>query len=248
MPDLMTTFAQIDTESGELPTILMLFNYSPVINGVIAALSIIALLLFLYFLLTINTGSMAPAGFVDDVTKLVINRQYKDAAATCRQNRKVFVASIIQRCVENAGKEHSVIMDMLDSEGRRRADIVWNRISYLADVSNIAPMLGLLGTVMGMIKAFFLLPTQSAGVASDVLARGIGEAMATTMFGLIVGILALAFYSIIKSRVTRSLADVEQVVHSVADHIKRDSEWARPVTGAGVGARPADSTASSDEP
>jgi biopolymer transport protein ExbB len=211
----------IDPATGQLPTLLQLFETSPIINGIIAGLSGIAVLLFLFFLLTINTNAMAPAGFVDDINKLIMAQKYSDAATLCRANRRIFIASIIQRCVENDAKGHSVIMDMLDAEGRRRADIIWNRISYLADVSNVAPMLGLLGTVLGMIKAFFSLDTESGSINSRVLTSGVGEAMATTMFGLIVGILALVFYSIIKSRATRTLAEAEQITHSIADHIKR---------------------------
>ncbi|MFW6058808.1 MAG: MotA/TolQ/ExbB proton channel family protein, partial [Phycisphaeraceae bacterium] len=130
----------------------------------------------------------------------------------------------VQRCVDNAGKGHSIIMDMLDTEGRRRADIVWNRISYLADVSNVAPMLGLLGTVMGMIKAFFGLEREAGNVDAGVLSQGVAEAMSTTMFGLMVGILALVFYSIVKARATRTLAEAEAAVHSITDHLKREAE------------------------
>ena len=211
-----------------MPTVLYLFKLSPWINGIIAALSVLALVLFIYFILTINTLSMAPPAFVDDVTKLVINRDYEEAVKYCRSHRHIFAASIIQRCVENASKQQTVIMDMLDTEGRRRADLVWNRISYLADVSNVAPMLGLLGTVIGMIKAFFMLPEQQGSITSRVLSEGVGQAMATTMFGLIVAILALTFYSLVKARATGALADVEQVVHSVADHIKRGDNTGAP--------------------
>ena len=107
------------------------------------------------------------------------------------------------------------------AEGRRRADIVWNRISYLADVSNVAPMLGLLGTVTGMIRTFFLLPDQPASINSRVLSYGIGQAMTTTFFGLVVAITALVLYSFIKSRTTSTLAEVEQTLHNLADHLKR---------------------------
>jgi len=212
---------QIDLKSGQLPSLVALYRTSPVINGIILVLSVIAVLLFLFFILTINTSAFAPTTFVDDVSKLVINRKYDEAANLCRANPRVFIATIIQRCAENAGKEHSVIMGMIDSEGRRRADIVWNRISYLADVANVAPMLGLLGTVLGMIQAFLTLPESKGNISSSLLSYGIGGAMATTFFGLVVAILATLFYTIVKSRATRSLATAEQVVHSIADHIKR---------------------------
>ena len=212
----------IDPVSGELPTYARMFMFSPVINGIIALLSVLAVLLFLYFLMTISAVSMAPPTFVDALTKMVIGREFEEATRFCRNHTHVFSSTIIQRCVENAGKPHALIMDMIDSEGKRRAEIVWNRISYLADVSNLAPMLGLLGTVNGMIKAFFSLQGETGTINSMVLSTSVGEAMATTLFGLALAIVALIFYSIVKSRVTRSLATVEQLVHSIADHIKRE--------------------------
>jgi biopolymer transport protein ExbB len=220
-PKATAPAAGVNTATGELPTFWYLFNTSPIINSIILGLSVVATLLFIYFISTITPGSLAPQSFVDDVTKLVINNQYKDAADVCRSRHSLFIASIVQRCVENAGKEHSVIMEMLDAEGRRRADIMWNRISYLADVSNVAPMLGLLGTVVGMMKAFFTAQYQSLTVSSSVLTQGIAQAMSTTMYGLVVAIGALVFYSIVKSRATKSLAEAEHAVHSIADHIKR---------------------------
>lgn len=214
----------IDISTGELPTLLELFQTNLIINGILAGLSVLALLLFIYFILTISTGMMAPSSFVDDVNKLIMQGKYDEAVSVCRSHRRTFAANVIQRCLENAGKGHSVILDMLDTEGRRRADVMWNRISYLADVSNVAPMLGLLGTVIGMIQAFFTLPTQQGSITSGALSNGVAQAMATTMFGLAVAILATVFYSIIKSRATRALADVEQITHSIVDHIKRDQD------------------------
>ncbi len=211
----------VDPATGQGPTMMALFNTSPTINGIIMLLSIIALLLFLFFLVTVNSSTMAPHQLVDNINKLVLDRKYDEAAKLCRSNDKVFIASVIQRCVENAGKQHSVIMDMVDTEGRRRAEILWNRISYLADIANVAPMLGLLGTVVGMIHAFFAMKFESLSAESGMLTSSIGAAMATTMFGLSVGILATVFYSLVKARVTKNLAVAEQVVHTIADHIKR---------------------------
>ncbi len=197
-----------------------MFMFSPVINGIIAGLSVLALMFFLWFLLTINVRAVAPAGFVNEVTNLVLAHRYEAAADACRRSKRVFIAPVVLRSVTNAGKSQSIIMSMIDAEGRRLSDIIWNRISYLADISNVAPMLGLLGTVMGMITAFFGLDKESGSINSSVLSQGVGQAMTTTMFGLIVGISALVFYSIIKSRATRCLAEAEAAVHSIADRIR----------------------------
>ena len=123
--------------------------------------------------------------------------------------------------MENADKDHATLLSIVDAEGRRRAELVWNRISVLLDISNIAPMLGLLGTVLGLIQAFFVLPHQATSLNSAALANAIGGAMSATFFGLIVAIVCVVFHSILKARATRSLAEVERVVHSIADHMKR---------------------------
>lgn len=212
----------VDLSENPLYRIRDLFMFSPVINGIIAGLSILGLVFFLYFMLSINRRTFAPPGFVDEVVKLAIRGDMERAGDVCRRARGVFAASIVQRCVENHSQNHSVMLDMIDTEGRRQADIVWNRVSYLADISNIAPMLGLVGTVLGMIKAFYGLEHESGGVDAMVLSRGVGEAMSTTLFGLSVGILTLVFYSLTKARATRTLAEAEQAVHMIADHIKRE--------------------------
>jgi len=209
------------TTSGELPTLKEFFGYSPVINGIITALSVVAVVMFVYFMLTINTRTFAPPGFIDDVTKLAVSKQYEQAAHLCRNNRAIFTASILQRCFENARHDAGHLMNIIENEGQRRAGLIWNRISYLIDLSVVAPMLGLLGTVLGMLEAFFVLPKESASVTSKSLAYAIGGAMTATFFGLVVAIMAVVFHSIIKSRTLRALSESEQVVHSIADYIKR---------------------------
>jgi len=226
----------VDLSDNPLYKMKDLFMFSPVINGIIAGLSVLGLVFFLYFMMSINRRTFAPPAFVDEVVKLVVRGDYERAGDVCRRARGVFAAGIVLRCVENHKQNHSVMLDMIDTEGRREADIVWNRVSYLADISNIAPMLGLVGTVLGMIKAFYGLEHESGGIDAMVLSRGVGEAMATTLFGLSVGILTLVFYSLTKARATRTLAEAEQAVHMIADHIKRDGSAASP-TGLAIPGR-----------
>ncbi|MFI4859722.1 MAG: MotA/TolQ/ExbB proton channel family protein, partial [Phycisphaerales bacterium JB063] len=202
--------------------ISQLYGFSPIINGIIIGLSVLAVMFFIWFMLTINNRTMAPPALVDEVVKLILRGDYERAGDVCRRSRGVFVADIVQRCVENAEQEHGIMLDMIDVEGRRQADVLWNRVSYLADISNVAPMLGLLGTVLGMIKVFSELEITSGSISAQLLAGGVGEAMSTTMFGLSVGIFVTVLYAVVKSRATRTLADAEQAVHMIADHIKRD--------------------------
>lgn len=207
--------------ANALPTFIELYQFSPAINAALLSLSGIALALFLFFLLTINHRSMVPATLIENITKLVVRNKHDDAGNLCRANKRVFIATILQRLNENADKDPVLLINILETEGRRRADVVWNRISYLADIANIAPMVGLLGTVIGMIKAFFALDLEATDASNHSLAQGVGEAMATTLFGLAVAIAASVFYAIVKGRTTKVLADAEQAVHTVADLISK---------------------------
>jgi len=207
-----------------LPTFIELYQFSPTINAVLLGLSAIALALFIFFVLTINHRAMIPASLVQDVTKLVVRQKYDDAGNLCRAHKRVFIATILQRINENADKDPALLINILETEGRRRADVVWNRISYLADIANIAPMIGLLGTVIGMIKAFFALDLEATDASNQTLAQGVGEAMATTLFGLAVAIAASVFYTISKGRTTKVLAAAEQAAHSVADLITKHDQ------------------------
>ena len=204
-----------------VPTVYALFMTSPYINGALLGLSVIAVLIFLYLLMTLNSRSFNPPRFIDDVTKLILHRQFEQAIHLCQQNSGVFASSIIQRIVENRDKDLGEMMDILSAEGRRRGETIWNRIGYLAEISNIAPMLGLLGTVVGMIKVFFTLTERITGPNIGRLSEGIAEAMGTTMFGLILAIAAGVFYTMAKSRATGVLAEAEQVCHPIADHTHR---------------------------
>lgn len=216
------TGGQSELSDQPLYRIGQLYGFSPIINGMIVGLSVLALMFFLWFLVTINNRTMVPSGLIDEVMKLVLRGEYERASDACRVSRGVFVADVAQRCLENPTQQHAIMLDMIDIEGRRKADILWNRVSYLADISNVAPMLGLLGTVLGMIKVFSELKFTSGSISAQLLAGGVGEAMSTTMFGLSVGIFATVLYAVVKSRATRTLADAEQAVHMIADHIKRD--------------------------
>lgn len=206
-----------------VPTVAALFMTSPYINGALLALSVIAMLLFLFMLLSLTSASFNPPRFVDNVTKLILNRQFDQAVHLCQSNSGVFSSSIIQRVIENRDKEHGELMEILSAEGRRRGETIWNRVSYLSEISNIAPMLGLLGTVVGMIKVFFTLTERIAGPNVDKLSAGIAEAMGTTMFGLIVAIAAGVFYTLARSRAVRVLAEAEQVCHTIVDHTHRSA-------------------------
>ena len=211
------------SDGPQIPTVRELFETNIYINGILVALSAIGLILFLYLITALTSGSFVPSRFIDDVTKLVLQGQYEQAIHLCQSNSQVFASSLIQRCIENRDGDHNVVLSLMQSEGKRRAEVIWNRVGYLAEISNIAPSLGLLGTVLGMIKAFFSLELTSAAARAADLSSAIAEAMGTTMFGLIVALMTGFFFTLVKGRATVIFADAEQVCQTVAEHIIRNS-------------------------
>src|SRR5690606_14749869 len=92
----------------------------------------------------------------------------------------------------------------------RQAGLLSSRITYLADIGSIAPMIGLLGTVLGMIKSFLQISAGDIqGVRQMRLAEGVSDALITTAAGLMVGIPAMVFYSLFRGRVQKYIAELE---------------------------------------
>ena len=97
-----------------------------------------------------------------------------------------------------------------EAEGGRIADAMMSAVDWLADIAAIAPLVGLLGTVLGMFQAF-------GGIASDVaasakpvvLAQGVSQAIVTTIFGLVVAIPSLVAYAVFRRRAQRRIAEIE---------------------------------------
>ena len=96
------------------------------------------------------------------------------------------------------------------AEGGRIADAMMSSVDWLADIAAIAPLVGLLGTVLGMFQAFGGIASDvSAGAKPVVLAQGVSQAIVTTIFGLIVAIPSLAAYAIFRRRAQKRIAEIE---------------------------------------
>ena len=124
-----------------------------------------------------------------------------------RQNSPI--ARILIRGLERLGRPISDIQDAVQAAGKYEAYQLTKRTDLLASIAGIAPMLGFLGTVIGMISAFQQIQNLQGNVNPSVLAGGIWEALVTTGAGLLVGIVALFFYNFILNRIQRVITDME---------------------------------------
>ena len=179
----------------------------------LAVLSVIALVLILFYAFTIRRNSVVSDKFMNAAEALIRKRDYLGLIAHCnRQNQSV--ARITEKTLDfmtkNTGVTFKEVREVAQAEGSRQAGMLNQRISYLADVGTIAPMMGLLGTVIGMINSFMQISSGGhEGAQANKLAEGVYQALVTTATGLVIGITAVVFYSIFRGRVQKYIAELE---------------------------------------
>jgi biopolymer transport protein ExbB len=180
---------------------------------VIIALSFVALFLILYYFLTIRGGALYPKAFLRQAEEVAATGDAEALRTLCNEDDSAaarVIGAAAEHVVGDASASYSAVRDAVEDEGARQAGILWQRIQYLMDVAIVAPMVGLLGTVLGMMKAFSGL---KAGISiankADALARGVGQAMYTTAGGLIVGITAMIVYALFRGWVNRHIGQLE---------------------------------------
>jgi biopolymer transport protein ExbB len=179
---------------------------------VILALSAITVFLVLYFLLSLRASVLTPAGFLEQASEAAREGDVEALRAACRNNgsaaAKVMAAATEQ--IDATGRsDYLAIRDAVEDEGGRQANAIWQRLQYLMDIAAVAPMVGLLGTVFGMLESFASMETEVGAVRPDTLAQGVSKALITTAGGLIVGILALILFALFRGRVTQLVARLE---------------------------------------
>ncbi|HPJ99838.1 MAG TPA: MotA/TolQ/ExbB proton channel family protein, partial [Candidatus Hydrogenedentes bacterium] len=120
-----------------------------------------------------------------------------------------------------AGHDRYVIQEAMESEGERGAAALWQRISYINNVGVIAPLLGLLGTVWGMMRAFGAIAFDDAQSRALSMAYSVSMAMITTAAGLLLAIPALLAYYYFRGRVIKIIAEVEAQASEVVEALSR---------------------------
>lgn len=172
-------------------------------------LSFVAIYLFVERLVTIRKAKTDPETLTQRVRDYVQEGDVKGAMGYCESSDKP-VARILRHGLERLGRPISEIQDAVQAQGKHETFELEKRTELLASIAGIAPMLGFLGTVTGMIQAFQEIQVLEGNVNPSVLAGGIWEALLTTAAGLVVGILAFFFYNFLLSKIRRLVNDMER--------------------------------------
>ena len=198
-------------DTGEESFLDILMKGGALLMVPLAVLSFLAVLLIIFYAITIRQGTVVSNKFMNAADALIRKQDYLGLIAVCNRENEC-IARIVYKTLDFATKNPTASFDevreVTEAEGTRQASILQNRISYLNDIGRVAPMIGLLGTVIGMITAFQSMG-QSAGVQHTALAPGVAQALVTTAAGLFIGIPSLIFYSLFRGQVQKLIAELE---------------------------------------
>ena len=168
---------------------------------VLLVLSIIALYLFGKKLWMILSAEKIESNFLNDIRDYLADGKIKSAKTLCGKFDTP-VARMVEAGIDKIGQPTSDIQACMDNVGNAEISRLEKGLPYLATIAGGAPMLGFLGTVTGMIKAFFNMANAGSNIDIALLSGGIYEAMITTVGGLIVGILAYFAYNYLTAKVS----------------------------------------------
>ncbi len=179
----------------------------------LGALSVALVAIVIYHFQNVRVEKMIPADFCDNLLFLVEKKEFDKATSICRQQKNL-ISDIVLKGLQKISKDKGLAQDTIQTEGRVQLERIWQNLIYIENIAAIAPMLGLLGTIFGMIDAFHYFKATS--LHPSVLTQGLAKAMINTAFGLVITVPALGFYAFFRGRVSLSPARAAAIATEVA--------------------------------
>ncbi len=189
----------------------------------ILACSVIGIAVVVDRFIVLRKAKINVPAFMVRIRGLIKKKDISGAISYCMEEKSP-IANIIRKGLKKYNLGHERVKDAIENAGRQEISRMEKGLSVLASVAGIAPLLGFLGTVTGMIQAFMTIEDLKGAANPSDLAGGIWEALLTTAFGLIVGIPALAFYNYFLSAIKKLVGDMETVANDVVDIVQDSSK------------------------
>jgi biopolymer transport protein ExbB len=192
-------FAAAESDASVLRQLLVQGGTTLII---LIVMSVLCVTLFVYLYLNIRPETVAPKAVMEEMEKLARSKDHQGlhrVCATVECPATAVVAAATEEAVAG-GEDVMAMRDAAESEGSVQSAALGSKVRWLLDIAVVAPMIGLLGTVVGMREAF-------AGVQSDIekvkpilLAGGVGKALITTAGGIVLGVMAMILYAVMRHR------------------------------------------------
>lgn len=180
-------------------TMFQLIMKGGVVGGLIILLSCVALGLVIDYAITIRRKRLAPAEDIASFRDLAEKRDFTQIK-TVAKSKPTFLSDVLSAGLDEIHLGYSAMIKAMEDTAEAHSARLARRIEHLNVIGNISPMMGLLGTVIGMLRCFNEISQVSGSIDPKLLAAGIFEALVTTCLGLIVAIPTLYFYAIFRNR------------------------------------------------
>ncbi len=201
------TLQPVTTSPGQISWLQMLAEGGFVMIP-ITLLSLLAIYVIAERWRVLSNSGMNNQQFLNSLEGLLKGGDMKAAMQYCDDMDKPF-SRIMKQGIKRLGRPIHDIDDAIKNAGKREVHLLEKKMDWLATIAGVAPLLGFLGTVTGMIQAFQQIQALEGNVNPSVLAGGIWEALITTASGLAVGIIAYGFYNYLLGRMNRMIFDLE---------------------------------------
>ncbi len=183
----------------------------------ILGVSIVMVTFIIQLFLNLRATKLQPNALVESLRATLEAGNYQEAWEICRAN-KAYISNVLGSALERLGRGKEAVEIAIAEHGMREAQTIKTQNSYLSVIGVIAPMIGLLGTVIGMMGAFAVLG-QSGVSDPRALALSIGEVLMATASGLFIAIPAFIFYYFFRNRATMTLSDADETLFRLVEDI-----------------------------
>ncbi len=208
MADAINEAAQNPVAQEKTVNFFEMFRLGGALMWVLLALSIVAVYIIGKKWWTISKASKVDKDFMNDIRDYINDGKLKSAVTLCRKVDNP-VARMIETGINRLGRPMNEIQSAIENTGNIEVARLEKGLPALASIAGGAPMIGFLGTVLGMVRAFFNMSTAGSNIDITLLSGGIYTAMITTVGGLIVGIVAYFGYNFLTSKVSNLVYKME---------------------------------------
>ena len=210
---------QGEKKPPEKMSLLQLIRKGGIVGYLIILLSVVALGLVIDYALTIRRSKILPPKDIAVLRKLIQDHKFQELN-TLDRNKASFLSQVVIAGLKEVDAGYQAVIKAMEDASEALSARIARKIEHLNVIGNIAPMMGLLGTVIGMLRCFNEISQLTGAVEPKQLAGGIFEALITTCMGLIVAIPALYFFAIFKNRVDEFTGEASLTAEELVTSLK----------------------------
>lgn len=187
-------------------SLLELFKAGGIIGYTIVGISCVAFAISLELFFSLRRSAFSPHGLAEELHETIGNGQFTEAAQLCLQRRSL-LSAVVRAGLQEISIGYSAVEKAMEEAAQYHGARLYRRIELLSVIASLATMLGLLGTVVGLIRAFKRVAEAGGMVQASDLATGIYQALVTTVEGLLVAIPCLALFALLRNRLDQLVAE-----------------------------------------